>query len=536
MSRASPPPLRRRRTTRPCTAAWSTRPPARWRSRRPWPKRRRACCRRSASRSGGSSAPCGRWTTRARACGSSPAGGSSRRPSRPSTRRAGTCVHAGRRAARPRVGHGPAGLDSRRRPRCQLPARAVARQVGLQGAFGLPILRGQDVLGVMEFFSREIRQPDARSAGDARHDRRADRRVRRPQARGRRAGPVLRALARPALHRELRRLLRAGEPGVGTRARLHARPSWRAPFLDFVHPDDREPTIEAMSSLMTGAHVVNFENRYRHGDGSYRWLQWASTPCRTRASSTPPRATSPSREADDALKKYATRARARREEQEQNAERLAQLVKELEIARHRAEEATAAKGEFLANMSHEIRTPMNGIIGMTELALRHAAHRPAARVPPHRQRVGGGAARDHQRHPRLLEDRSGQAVARPRAVRPARHRRGRGQAARVARAREGLELACRIAPDVPDALVGDPGRLRQVLINLVGNAIKFTERGEVVVDVGARSHRAATMRRCSSRCRDTGIGIPRDKQWQIFGAFVQADARRRAGTAAPGSA
>jgi CheY-like chemotaxis protein len=95
-----------------------------------------------------------------------------------------------------------------------------------------------------------------------------------------------------------------------------------------------------------------------------------------------------------------------------------------------------------------------------------------------------------------------------------------------------LELACRIAPDVPDALVGDPGRLRQVILNLVGNAVKFTHEGEVTVDVALER---ITADRVSIRFRvtDTGIGIAQDKQWDIFGAFVQADAsttRRYGGT------
>ena len=88
---------------------------------------------------------------------------------------------------------------------------------------------------------------------------------------------------------------------------------------------------------------------------------------------------------------------------------------------------------------------------------------------------------------------------------------------------KGLELSCRIAPDVPATLAGDPGRLRQILINLVGNAIKFTDSGEVGVEVtvAERSDDEVLLR---STVRDTGIGIPEDKRWQIFGAFVQADA------------
>ena len=89
-----------------------------------------------------------------------------------------------------------------------------------------------------------------------------------------------------------------------------------------------------------------------------------------------------------------------------------------------------------------------------------------------------------------------------------------------------LELACRILPEVPDALVGDPGRLRQIVVNLVGNAIKFTERGEVIVEVALErlDGQQALLRFTVS---DTGIGIEPDKQWQIFGAFVQADASIR---------
>ena len=100
---------------------------------------------------------------------------------------------------------------------------------------------------------------------------------------------------------------------------------------------------------------------------------------------------------------------------------------------------------------------------------------------------------------------------------------------------KGLDLSCRIAPDVPDALLGDAGRLRQVILNLVGNAIKFTDDGEVAVDVSI-DERGSDDVRLRFTVRDTGIGIPEDKQWEIFGAFVQADASttRRYGGTGPG--
>jgi len=192
-------------------------------------------------------------------------------------------------------------------------------------------------------------------------------------------------------------------------------------------------------------------------------------------------------------------------------------------ARDAAEQATRSKSEFLANMSHEIRTPMNGIIGMTTLAL-DVVHEAEPREYLELVKTSADALLtiindilDFSRIEtgkfsleavvfsllQLLND-----TVRTLAVRAEQ---------------KGLKLVLKIAPDVPDRLSGDPGRLRQVLVNLIGNAIKFTHRGEVVLSVVTTA--AAVPGRACLRLSvsDTGIGIPAKKFQRIFESFSQAD-------------
>jgi PAS domain S-box-containing protein len=268
-----------------------------------------------------------------------------------------------------------------------------------------------------------------------------------------------------------------------------------------VHPDDLAAVTQILQEHLAGVTPVYVtEHRLRTRDGRWKWIQDYGKVVERDAEGTPLRMLGTHRDID-AQKHYEA---------------------ELRQARDAAEAATRAKSEFLANMSHEIRTPMNAIIGMASLlldsdmdteqqesvqAILSSSNALLAIINDilDLSRIEAGRINLEYHSFTLRESIEGALdMLAPRA------------------AEQGLELLYQIADDVPDHLVGDLMRLRQIIINLVSNAVKFTRQGEVVVSIGGHATGDSGYE-LSISVRDTGIGIAPEHQAQLFQPFSQGD-------------
>ena len=302
-------------------------------------------------------------------------------------------------------------------------------------------------------------------------------------------------------------------------------------FSEVTHPDDRPCDWEAFQRVVRGEQPdYRMEKRYIRKDGSLVWVNVNMTIVRD-AAGRPVRTVTTIE--DITGRKLAEEAlRGKAEELAQANLRLEAAVARANLMASEAQAANLAKSQFLANMSHEIRTPMNGVIGMTgllldtELSAEQRSYAETVRASGAHllslingildfAKIEAGKLEletlDFDLRS-LLEDTT-EMLAPP--VR-----------------KKGLAFACRVDPAVPARLRGDPGRLRQILVNLAGNAIKFTARGEIAIHVAVESETDLQLT-ARFEVRDTGIGIPADKIDLLFNPFQQVDAsstRRYGGT------
>jgi PAS domain S-box-containing protein len=296
-------------------------------------------------------------------------------------------------------------------------------------------------------------------------------------------------------------------------------------FLDLTHPDDRESSRAAFLGFLEGAApVYDVENRCRRGDGSEIWVHVTATVIRD-SRERPLRAVAVVQDVTErraAVRKIEDlNAELERRVRERTAE-LESLNRELQAARDQALESARVKARFLANMSHEIRTPLNAVVGMSGLMLGTSLTGEQKEYAETIRDAGGALLGVINNILDFSRIEAGRMLLDKREFSLRRLLQETLNIFRPGAAAKGLSLECFCSRDVPLRIWGDPDRLRQVLMNLLANALKFTEEGGVRVEASVVEEQEAS---CRIRLDviDTGIGVPESVRRSIFEPFTQAD-------------
>jgi len=267
------------------------------------------------------------------------------------------------------------------------------------------------------------------------------------------------------------------------------------PFMDLVHPDDVPGSLENLRKLAAGEQVVAFEVRCRVSDGSYKSMLWDAVP------------------AGEGDLFYAMGRDITQQKAAQEA---------LALAKDKATEASRLKSQFLANMSHEIRTPMNGVIGMTELLLSTPLGREQCEYATAIRESGAALLAIINEILDFSKLEAGKLDLEIAEFSPTVVAESVADLLASQARQKSLAVQAFVAPDVPRSLRGDAGRVRQVLMNLVGNAIKFTDAGRVTLRVTKDGEQGDAVI-LKFAVMDTGIGVPKEARTRLFQPFVQAD-------------